>query len=235
MADRRFDDDEVAHILAAASIESARGAIDGPDVSPRASGLSLSELQAVGAEVGITAEAIARAAERVRRGELVATQRRIVAGLPVAVSRTIHFARPVSELEWDRIVVALRETFEARGVVERQGSVREWRNGHLRAVLERTENGDQLRLATRRGDAGFFVRTGASLLTLSVVLGGMSAFSNAAEARNLVVPSVLLGLLGVAALARNVLVLPVWARQRAAQMESLGPAIDRVLGSGVAG
>jgi hypothetical protein len=217
---RRFTDEEVAQILAAASVDSARGVV-GPDA---AAGLTLPEIQSVAAEVGIAADVIAQAALRVQRGDLIPTQRRTVVGLPVALSRTIEFAQPVSDIEWDRIVVALRDTFEARGVVTREGSVREWRNGNLRAVLERTAQGDRLRLATRRGDAGFFPRIGLLLLSIATALAGTIALVGATNERY-ISAAIILGTLGVGALLRNVIVLPAWARRRAEQMESLGRVI----------
>ncbi|MCU0634492.1 MAG: hypothetical protein MUE41_06430 [Gemmatimonadaceae bacterium] len=230
-AERRFDDTEVAQILAAASVESARGIAE-PHPTERAltaaSGMTLAEVQAVAAEAGIAPELIARAARRVARGELQPTERRTVAGLPVAVARTLDFGRPISDLEWDRIVVALRETFDARGVVSRDGSIREWRNGNLRAVLERTAAGDRLRIATRRGDAGFFPRIGVAMVGLSITLGALGPMVGSGDPRS-IVPVVVLGAMGIAALVRNVLVLPAWARQRTRQMESLGPAIDQVI------
>jgi DNA-3-methyladenine glycosylase II len=37
----------------------------------------------------------------------------------------------LSDDQWDRLVVDLRETFNAAGIVGREGSLRQWRNGNL--------------------------------------------------------------------------------------------------------
>jgi hypothetical protein len=221
---RRFTDQEVAQILATASVESARG---GAEAEP-AAGLSLAEIQTVASEVGIAPELIAQAAASVARGELIPTQRRTVAGIPVALSRTIELSRSVTPVEWDRIVMALRDTFDARGVVTQEGSIREWRNGNLRAVLERTATGDRLRLATRRGDAAFFPRIGAFLLSLGAVLGMLSTLPGPTAGRY-TASAITLASLGVGALVRNVLVLPAWARRRREQMEQIGRTVGQLV------
>ncbi|MCU0647520.1 MAG: hypothetical protein MUF00_05965 [Gemmatimonadaceae bacterium] len=224
---RRFTDDEIAHILAAASVESARATVDDPPEAATSTGLTLAEVQAVAREAGIDADAIARIAARVERGDLTPTRRRTVAGLPVALARTIDLPRPITDVEWERIVLALRETFEARGVVLREGTLREWRNGNLRAVLERTAGGDRLHVATRRGDAGVFPRLGLVALATAIVMAASLMTRGASTAA--LMPAAMLALAGVAALTRNVFVLPGWARRRTQQMESLGATIEQVL------
>ena|SRR5712664_49430 len=58
MADRRYDDKEIAAIFRAAT----EGAQSSPREVPRDEGLTLADLQAIGREVGISSEAVARAA-----------------------------------------------------------------------------------------------------------------------------------------------------------------------------
>jgi hypothetical protein len=61
-----------------------------------------------------------------------------------------------------------------------------------------------------------------------VTLGALGPLAGAGDPRS-IIPVVVLGAIGLAALARNLLVLPSWARQRAQQMESLGRTIDLVI------
>lgn len=76
MADRRYNDTEIAAIFSAAT-EGPQGRQ--PDV-PREEGLTLADLQAIGREVGIPSDAVARAAlpwmsvEAVDRGRSSAFQ-----------------------------------------------------------------------------------------------------------------------------------------------------------------
>ena len=50
-------------------------------------------------------------------------------------------------------MVALRDTFQARGNVRRDGSLREWSNGNLHALVEPTETGHRLSLRTTNANA----------------------------------------------------------------------------------
>ena len=58
--------------------------------------------------------------------------------MPVGVSRTVTSAGNFTEREWERLVVDLRETFDAKGAVKREGSFRQWTNGNLQALVEPT-------------------------------------------------------------------------------------------------
>ena len=222
-ADRRFDEAEIARILELASREAVRltegQSDDTNDASPR--GLTLAQLQQVGAEAGIPADALARAAAAVVRGDATPTTIRQALGIPYAVSRTIDLGRPVSDMAWDRTVVHLRELFEARGQVIREGSLREWRNGNLRAVLEPTPRGHRLRLTTRRDYGGM-----PALRLLAVVLAGAAAalgvWLDTPQASALAGVAFAIG--GVS-LFRNLVALPAWARLRARQFQALGPEI----------
>jgi hypothetical protein len=223
--ERRYDEAETAYILERASADThtdasrALAAGDGGEAGPR--GLSLRQLRAVAAESGISADAVERAAAAVRRGDLVPTRRAMYAGLPVGVSRTIEFAHPVSDETWDRLVVLLRETFSARGRVSRHGTLREWNNGNLVALLEPTPQGHRLRLSTRKGNAGGLIGLGSfSLVTSAAVSVPLWLASGGVAPTAWWAPAVL-ALVGVANLGGMAWTLPRWARTRAAQMEAL--------------
>src|SRR4051794_22930180 len=109
MSERRYTDDEIAAIF--------RSAADDRQVVekqlPRESGLTLSDLQAIGREVGIMPDAVARAAVTLEvQGR--ASQRTWL-GLPIGVARSVALSRRLTDDEWERLVVQLRETFNARG------------------------------------------------------------------------------------------------------------------------
>jgi hypothetical protein len=85
---RRYDDKEIAAIF--------RAAADGPqppghDV-PRDEGLTLAELQVIGREVGLSPEAVTRAA----RSLDVRGDSRKILGLQVGVARTVDLNRRLS-------------------------------------------------------------------------------------------------------------------------------------------
>jgi hypothetical protein len=208
MPDRRYNDDEIAEIFQKAS-EGPQGAAlqrSGED------GMTLAELQAIGREVGIAPEAVDRAAKsldvRPRTGS------RKFLGLPMGVERTIELGRRLTEDEWERLIVELREVFGARGTVSSSGSFRQWTNGNLQALLEPTPNGQRLRISTVKGNAGISLVIGAAMMSMGI--GAMIAAGGVAH-----LPDLLISLFGAGYIANTVVRLPRWARLRASQMDAI--------------
>jgi len=220
---RRFSESEIALILehAGAAQEKAQDATSNALSVSSGEGLTLDQLQEIGTEVGIAPEFVARAANAVARGDLVPTQQRTWLGLPVGVARTIDFGRTVSDEEWDRIVVRLRETFEARGRLQRDGSFRQWSNGNLQALLEPTPSGHRLRLMTRKGDVASRVWLSALGISATTVVWSALLLRGGNLDVGALVATSAMGLAGVLSLLSMRFQLPRWARTRAAQMESI--------------
>ncbi len=221
-SDRRYQEREIALILeqAGAAQEQAQQSAGVALSGAPGDGLTLAQLQEIGTEVGIAPEFVTRAAQAVQRGDLVPTQSTTWLGLPVGVSRTIDFGRNVTDAEWDRLVVTLRETFDARGRVQRDGAFRQWTNGNLQALLEPTTTGHRLRLSTRKGDARSRVWLGGAMIANAALTGLSMWQGDAPVALKLLLPA-LFGLFGVASLLSVRVNLPRWAKTRAAQMESI--------------
>jgi hypothetical protein len=226
---RRFSDDEVQQILERASLEdlpeSGQPSTSNGSSEVATRGMTLQQLQEIAVEAGIDPAAVARAAERVARGELAPVQVRAVMGAPVAVAKTIELGTRVDDATWDRMVLLLRDTFGARGRVRVEGGLREWSNGNLSAVLEPTPQGDRLRVSTRKGDAAMFRALGnvglsvAAVLTTWMVLRAQSGGWGPALT---VLPIVVVaGLGGLAGHLRNFVALRRWGRERTAQMDAL--------------
>lgn len=213
MSVRRYTDEEVEAILSRAA--------EGPQSSLRqlsgTEGLTLADLQEIGREVGIPAEAVALAARSVDQRPPAVSRTSL--GLPIGVERTISLDRRLTEGEWERLVVELREVFHARGTVRSDGSFRQWTNGNLQALLESTAAGHRLRLSTRNGNARSWMTAGLAALGVSVA----TAISTAASGHfgNSVPGIVLLGLIGLGMFANGALRLPAWARQRGRQMDAI--------------
>lgn len=157
---RRYNEQEIAAIFkrAAADQEAAQRQLSA------GGGLTLAEIEAIGKEAGITPAFIARAAAALDR-TAPAPPPTTLLGLPISVAHAVELPGAFSEEDWDRLVVDLRETFQAPGEVRRDGALRQWRNGNLHALVEPTDGGHRLRFGTLSdamrsrlvGSAVFFV------------------------------------------------------------------------------
>lgn len=216
MTQRRYDEAEVAAIF-----ERAARTPTGPREPSPPDGMTLAELQAIGREVGIPAESIARAARTVEGQAPAPPPARTFLGVPVGVAHTVQLDRRLSDEEWEHVVVDLRQTFDARGTVRSQGRLRQWTNGNLQALVEPTAAGDRIRLRTVKGDARAMLGVGATLLgtSLAALLAGVTQAAPL-DATALTAMSAI-GLAGVGTMAATALRLPRWARTRRRQMEEI--------------
>ncbi len=217
MTERRYSEDEVAAIFRKATEDET--SLTQPVAGQ---GMTLRELQSIGQEVGIAPALVAQAALSLEHSGLPST--RTFLGLPIGVARTIELGRRLTDGEWDQLVVALRETFNARGQVSVQGSLRQWTNGNLQALLEPTPTGDRLRLRTTNGNARSLMRIGiATLVAAGAVLFARWTGGSLAQA----LPGfTILVATGIGAFAAGALRLPGWARLRARQMEGIGAQLS---------
>ena len=214
MSERRFSDEEVAEILkdAAESQHAERTML------PSAKGLTLAELQDIGREVGISPEVIQNAAGRIDKTDRVM---RTILGLPLGVGRTVELNRRLTDEEWDRLVAELRATFDARGVVKHEGSLRSWSNGNLQVHLEPTATGQRLRLRTVKGSAPGLIIGGIGMSVVSSALFVIAAATGALGDGGLLAAISALGLGGVTMFGSGALGLPRWARLRQTQMDAI--------------
>lgn len=210
--ERLYGEEEVAEIFEAAA--SPRGS--GGRALSSADGLTLGELQAIGAEVGIAPERIADAAAALdlRRG---AAPRRTHLGMPVSVGRTVALPRAPTDPEWELLVAELRETFGAHGKDKSSGGLRAWTNGNLHAYVEPTDAGHRLRLGTLKGDGVALGRLGIAGLVAALVMLAILLLTGAPT--DDLEMAALFAAMGAAALGANALRLPRWAREREEQME----------------
>ena len=215
MTQRRFNEAEVAAIF-----ERATNAQRSEQNSLSASneGLSLAELQEIGREVGLAPELISQAAQAVSVGGRPTS--RTFMGLTIGVGRTVELGRRISEEEWERLVVDLRETFDARGVVRGEGSLRQWTNGNLQALLEPTATGHRLRLRTTKGNVRSAVIAGLAMIGGAIAVTAASLINGSVQHTGL--PSgAMLAVYGVVVLAAGAAGVPAWVRLRQKQMEDV--------------
>ena len=221
MTERRYDESEVAAIFERASEAQSRGIAP----STAREGMTLADLQSIGREVGLSPDAIALAAQRLEHGGSRVSRR--ILGLPLGVEHTVPLGRRLTDEEWEHLVVALRETFDARGQVSAEGSLRQWTNGSLQALLEPTPAGDRLRLRTVKSSAPGMLLGGLGMTAVSAVLALFMESQGATSVVGTFLTVLPTGVAGIGMLLSSALGLPRWARTRRAQMESVAAGLAR--------
>jgi hypothetical protein len=218
MPERRYNDKEIAAIFRAAT--EAPAPQSQPDV-PSDEGLTLTDLQAIGREVGIAPEAVAQAVRAL--DSRVGAAARTFLGLRIGVSRTVNLNRRLTDEEWERLVVQLREVFNARGRTRSDGSLRQWTNGNLQVLLEPTATGHRLRFGTTHGAARGAIGVGFAFLGVTATIAVATALSGTFVSA---VPGMaFLFFAGAGFIASGALRLPRWARLRERQMEVIAAQV----------
>lgn len=218
---RRYSDDEVEEILERAT--DVRSGL--PVRRGDAEGLTLAELQGIGAEAGIPAEAIADAAHSLDRPPAI--QRTL--GLPLTVTRTVPLPRDLTDLEWERLVGELRETFRARGKVQQLGRLRQWTNGNLYALVEPTSGGFRLRMGTTKGDARQLMGGGAMILAFATLFAVLGFLGIGGEPEKFIRLLSILAPTGIGVFAAGAIRLPGWARTRSQQMDAIAARVEEMV------
>jgi len=220
MTERRYSEEEVAAIFeqATEAQQHARRQL------PPGEGMTLSDLQEIGREVGIPPELVTQAARSIRAGS--PAESRTMFGIPYRVGRTVDLDRRLSDDEWERLVVDLRQTFDARGVVRADGSLRQWTNGNLQVLLEPTATGQRVRMRTVNGSARNSMAMGVAVMvgaTSSLLIKAMSVGLTEAK---VVVAIALLSVLGVGMALTAAIRLPRWASTRQRQMDGIAARLS---------
>lgn len=214
MPDRRYTDDEVTEIIARASEKE----LDSRTRLQPADGLTLAELQKIGSEAGIAPALIAQAARSLDEPPPPAPP--VFLGLPLGAARTVRLERKMTDAEWEQLVIALRETFDARGVIRTEGSFRSWSNGNLQCLVEPDGEGQRIRFRTVRGNARPMLFMGLGMMGVSVVGAISDMLVNSISFGDLS-QMLTIALTGATIFAIGALPLPRWAKLRQRQMDEL--------------
>ena len=186
-------------------------------------GMTLVQLQEIGAEVGISAESIALAANTVDRPISVAPRKFL--GLPISVARTVQLERTLTDIEWERLVAELREIFNAPGKLTSHGSLRQWTNGNLQVLLEPTATGQRVRLQTTKADAPFLMITALGMFGVASAGVIAASVAGAFGDKGMLAATGFLGVVGLAILATTAPRLPRWARTRQQQFDAIAARV----------
>jgi hypothetical protein len=222
MTDRRYSEAEVAAIFERAT----EAHVPSQRQLPPSEGMTLAQLQDIGREVGIAPESLAQAAQTMEI-EGRATSRTFM-GLPIGVGLSVDLGRKLTDDEWDRVVVDLRETFDAKGKQSREGSFRQWTNGNLQALLEPSGAGHRIRLRTMKGDARGLIVGGLAMFGFAASAAALALLRGGVDDRGLVMAIGTLAAMGIGMLASGAAPLPAWARLRGRQMEEVAARVAAV-------
>ncbi|MEM7278468.1 MAG: hypothetical protein AAF385_10115 [Pseudomonadota bacterium] len=220
--DRKYSEKEIAAIFKyAASAQELAG-----EPSNAEEGLSLAELQKIGEGSGIQAEFIARAAAALDGGQTGIIQE-LAFGKPVALKKTIALKEKMSDDQWERIVVDMREVFGTHGHLSQEGSFRKWVGHDVQVNVEpdnttgyrvRIEAGEQ-----RRGAIDLALGMGVIFFLMSMIFW-FQAFFLDRMIPAIVGPGIMMLIASLAPmflLAR----LPKLARRRISQIETISARI----------
>lgn len=220
MTQRRYSEDEVAAIF--------RTATETPEAlrSPATSGgLTLPQLQEIGREVGLSEEAVARAAARLDQSPIVGRPQPAgitgrYFGMPIRVGTTVELKRRLSDVGWEQLVNDMRTTFDAHGRMEMEGSRRVWSGAGVSAELEPTDTGERftIHMSKRSAPAWMWsaiVALNGAAVTFFFPLAGLS------DDVNFLRGSVGLLAAGLAMFAYSARKLPGWARLHKQQVDGV--------------
>lgn len=225
MTDRRYSRDEADAIFARAAQAEERAT--GPGAPSE--GMSLAELQEIGREVGLSPAVVARAALALDQAGRP-TSRRIL-GFPIQVGLNVSLGRVLTDDEWERLVVDLRTTFDARGVVRQDGNLRQWTNGNLQVLVEPGEGGHRVRMRTTNGLSRNMAASGVAILAAGAAMALSAVMGGGAPDAGGLVGTALIAVLGTGMLGGAALRLPGWAAQRRRQMEAIAARLVQAIGS----
>ena len=191
MPERRYDEQEVTEIFK----RSTEAQVEAARQLPASEGMTLAEVLEIGRQAGITAESVADAAR--------------------------SLDRRITDDEWERLVVVLRETFDARGNARSDGGLRQWTNGNLQILVEPTAHGDRLRMRTVNAGAQGLMTIGVAVLGTLAMVSAVTLTAGIPDAVARLTTLGPLALMGVATLGVGMARLRNWAGTRMQQMDDI--------------
>ncbi len=214
--ERKYSEKEIADIFKRASEDQVKS----QEQNAKGEGLSLTELQKIGKETGLDPELIRRAATLLE-DQTAEPAPSTFLGIRTGVARTVDLGGTLSDDDWNRLVLEIRETFRAHGKTDQEGSFRSWRNGNLKISVEPTSAGDRLRMQTTKGSAQASILGGLAAVGITLALMLSLVFSSGIEGARISIFAILM-IFGLGASLFNAVRIPYWAKERERQMLEIG-------------
>jgi len=199
MSARHYNEEEIREILTLATelqpdppAGPSQHALVRPEShAPPERGLTLAELEEVGRKAGIPARRIAQAAAELDIARAPGADGETYLGVPVTTRHAVRLPRMLTEEEWDRFVVRLRDTFDSTGEVRSEGTLQTWSDGTVDVMLEPLAQGARLRFRSREVSSKSLVDAGVALGVSGAMLVGV--FGGAVFLTGKAIPAILLG------------------------------------------
>lgn len=226
--ERRYTEAEVVEIFDRATED-----LGGEQIPSAAAGMTLAQLQDIGGEVGIPQSRIASAAQSVT-GVPAPRPAPKTLGHPRRVEHVVALSRAPTDDEWERMVVDLREVFDAKGDLDGQGNLRTWSHRHLHVHVEPDGDGYRIRLDDANPDVQGMVAAGVSCLAAAALFGFL-LLTREVSGNGPAVISTFAGLMaigGAGLLVQARRSLPRWAQHRLTQFAGFGKRTKALLRAG---
>ena len=205
---RKFSEEEISRIFEQAAKEQEEG--------DDHSGLTLSELQSIGAQSGLDPEAIARAAKKIKLVLRLDPRKRKFKS-DVGVGGTAELPGKITSSDWEELLPEIRNEFNAPGKAISDGYRKEWSNGNLKVLIENGREQDRLRLSSVNGRKIAQLRLSATM----AILGFFFVIMGAAESEEVFVFAMMTLLAAFATYWLTRRSLKKWANKREAQMAAI--------------
>lgn len=214
-SERRFSQKEIAAIFNRAS--KAQEKVNAE--AAQEEGLTLADLHLIALEAGISPDLITQAVNAV--DETPEEPKPVTfLGLQLSVSKTVNLENPLTDADWDKLVVGFRNTFRAKGTVTREGSLREWSNGNLRIMAGPTAKGHRLHLQSLKGSTQGAVWASLSFILAALLVFTSSLFNGGLEG-GIIVLSAVFAMAGLLSGGISTLQLSQWRFDRTEHFESI--------------
>jgi hypothetical protein len=125
-------------------------------------------------------------------------------------------------------VTRLRETFDAAGTLESHGSLRQWKNGNLRVMLEPGIRGHRVRFMTLHAGIRARIVAGAVVAGFGITVTIVASFVSAEAGSAAFGTSGILGILSAFIAAAGGSAAKRWREARRGQFEALAAELERL-------
>jgi len=163
---RRLIEDEISRIFEEAANDQKKQDIE--------DGLTLSELQSIGAASGLDPAAIARAADKIKLVLRLDTRKQTFKS-DIGVSGKAVLPGKITTSDWDELVSDIRHVMNTPGDLSSDDYNKEWKGGGLTVKIENGREEDRISLSARNAGRHILIRALSGVVGLAAMLSFVGA------------------------------------------------------------